>query len=283
MKRILGIVFIFSFGVLLSSCGFVQNPGGRAYDSNEASSRDELGESELAFSDTLFSVVRDRCGDCHNEVSGQAPYFAFPNDIQKSHDNILSLNLVNLSHPELSRIVNKVKDEGHQTWTGDWEADANELQSAVSSWALALGIEEEEVLTGSSRVTIPAMISDCSNSNVTTWTPMSFSLDGIVSGLTGAQFQLRICQQSDQTYRVSDYRVSTPSSIEFSGIKIHVNEIFDEAPSLNLVDNYELTILNNLVLLFPLQPNTADSLSVQEGPGVDKIHLDFDLIQIISN
>ncbi|MGA0163221.1 MAG: hypothetical protein ACO3LE_03090, partial [Bdellovibrionota bacterium] len=105
----------------------------------------------------------------------------------------------------------------------------------------------------------------------------------IVSGLTGAQFQLRICQQSTQSYRISDYWVSTPSSIEFGGIKIYVNEIFDEAPSLNLLENYELTILNNLVLLFPLQQNTGDTLDVREGPGVDKIHLDFDLIQVISN
>ena len=180
MKKILWGGFIFSFGVLLSSCGFVQNQGGRAFEADEGTS--ELGESEQAFSETLFSVVRDRCGDCHNEAAGNAPYFAFPNDIQKSHDYLLDLNLVDLFNPELSRLVTKVRENGHNTWTGDWDADADELQSAVSSWALALGIEEEEVLTGSNRVTIPAMISDCSDSNVTTWTPMNFSLNGIVSG-----------------------------------------------------------------------------------------------------
>lgn len=283
-KWFLGII-IFSCGILLSSCGFVQNPGGRAYDSNEASSRDELGESERAFSDSLFAVVQDRCGDCHNEVVGQAPYFAFPNDIQKSHDYLLDLKLVDLSYPELSRLVTKVRETGHNTWSGDWDADADELQSAITSWAEALGIEEkeEDVVTGTNRMTIPAMISDCSNPNVMTWTPMSFSLDGLVSGLTGAQFDLRICQQSDQTYRISDYRISSTIPLEFSGIQVFLNEAFDSAPALNNFESYELTILNNLVLLFPDLPNTADSLSVQDGPGLDKIHLDFDSIQVISN
>ena len=276
-----------SFG--FSSCGFVETPGGRGLNANaeRKEEEEELEESEAVFFRTLFPLVREYCGDCHNELGGQAPFFAFHHEIKRSHDAVLDSQrqLVRLENPSQSRLVTKARSN-HGSWTGDWEADALELQEAIEQWAYDLRIEEEvepEVIRGTNRVDVPlpSNLSSCSNP-INQWNWISFSLNGLVEGLVGAQARLRICKFSGQSYRIAGLEIQSPVSLELSGVRVYLNEVARSVAYLNFLTNRTVQASSSF-LSVNLGVDTQGFLPIENlAPNQDKIHLDFDSLRVIS-
>jgi hypothetical protein len=73
----------------------------------------------------------DKCGGCHR-VDDQAPYFARHDDVNLAYADTTSL--VNLTNPELSRLVTKVAS-GHNCWLGSDQACGETMTQWIKLWA----------------------------------------------------------------------------------------------------------------------------------------------------
>jgi len=154
--------------VLLTGCGSgsasktVSNPdtttsgGSEVFNykgQNPASTADIL-----KFQNNLWiNIARsDRCGGCHT-ATGQSPHFARSDDINLAYEAVISNNLVNLSNPSQSHIVDKVS-KGHNCWLKDPVACGDTLTTWITNWA------GNTVATANSTVLIPPPEKDVANS-----------------------------------------------------------------------------------------------------------------------
>lgn len=91
-------------------------------------------DSVMAFSLTVYPIVRANCTGCHTERGPQSPQFAH-SDVTTAHSNILPK--INLVSPASSRIVIKVAGT-HECWTS-CDADSQEFARAIDRWKTMLG------------------------------------------------------------------------------------------------------------------------------------------------
>jgi hypothetical protein len=82
------------------------------------------------------------CFNCHSEVSAiaQTPFFASA-DVNAAYEAVKSK--ISLDDPASSRLVVRLRDEFHNGWTGDFQADADTMQAAIQ--AFADGIPDSQV------------------------------------------------------------------------------------------------------------------------------------------
>jgi hypothetical protein len=76
----------------------------------------------------------NRCGSCHN--NSQVPNFVRVDNINEAYS--ISLPLVDLSRPALSRLATKVA-EGHNCWLASAEACGDIITSYIEAWANEVG------------------------------------------------------------------------------------------------------------------------------------------------
>jgi mono/diheme cytochrome c family protein len=91
-----------------------------------------------AFKTTLHPFVRAKtCISCH---TAQSPAFAQSNAVA-AFDAITMSRKVDLCKPETSRIVLKLKDDSHNCWTQDCNADSQALLAEIKKWAAGAGVD----------------------------------------------------------------------------------------------------------------------------------------------
>lgn len=109
---------------------------------------DPLGADVRNFQAELWEPLRalDKCGACHVE-GNQAPYFVRSDDINAAYETVMSLNLVNLESPGLSRLVERA-DSGHYCWasTEPPEFCGDVIETYIGNWASVGGVEVNEVV-----------------------------------------------------------------------------------------------------------------------------------------
>ncbi len=103
-----------------------QPEGSEATASPAASTNSNLSDSAIAFKTTLYPLVRDSCGNCHDE---RLPFFAVAS-VQSAHDTLINSNLVDLSNVSNSRIVIKING-GHQSYSSNM---GYQLETAITNW-----------------------------------------------------------------------------------------------------------------------------------------------------
>jgi len=81
-------------------------------------------------------VSSQRCGGCHNQITGQSPAFARSDDVNLAYQ--AALQVVNLAQPDQSRVVAKVAG-GHHCWTSSTSVCADILTTWIRNWASASG------------------------------------------------------------------------------------------------------------------------------------------------
>ena len=79
-------------------------------------------------------VLTKYCADCHTSTASnpQSPYFA-SNDVSASY--LAAQQKMDLSNPENSRFVLRLKDQFHNCWTTDCAADALVMKNAITAYA----------------------------------------------------------------------------------------------------------------------------------------------------
>ncbi|VAW84899.1 FIG00702062: hypothetical protein [hydrothermal vent metagenome] len=136
---------LFALFLLLLLVGCI---GGPSTTSNPVTSNSNAAKSYTgpvpattdvkAFMDTVWQDLKstNRCGNCH--VSGnQTPFFVRNDDVNLAYS--ATINLVNLSSPEDSRLVTKVA-EGHNCWLDSDSACAAVITAYIQSWGGGTGV-----------------------------------------------------------------------------------------------------------------------------------------------
>ncbi len=88
-------------------------------------------DSVAIFAATLHPITQMRCIPCHN--SFQQPLHAVT-DPNQAHEAIMGSFKVNFDNVSSSRMVAKLRDENHNCWTGDCNADSVEIENAINDW-----------------------------------------------------------------------------------------------------------------------------------------------------
>jgi hypothetical protein len=135
---------VICLGFLLGSYTHCVNPAGSSKkkqlamtdnsQSSTNSSNNNTGgsvDSVAIFAATLHPITQMRCIPCHN--SFQQPLHAV-SDSNLAHDAIMTSFKVNFDNVPTSRMSSKVRDENHNCWTGDCNADAMVIENAIQDW-----------------------------------------------------------------------------------------------------------------------------------------------------
>lgn len=84
-----------------------------------------------AFSTTVHPLTRANCVNCHG--SFQTPLHAVA-DPAEAHDAVVNAYKVNFDNIPSSRMVAKLRDEAHNCWSADCNADAAQMEQAIQDW-----------------------------------------------------------------------------------------------------------------------------------------------------
>ncbi|MFT6070656.1 MAG: hypothetical protein ACJAT2_001382 [Bacteriovoracaceae bacterium] len=88
-------------------------------------------DSVAIFAATLHPITQMRCIPCHN--SFQQPLHAVA-DPTEAHEAIMTSFKVNFDNVSSSRMAAKLRDESHNCWTGDCNADSMVIENAINDW-----------------------------------------------------------------------------------------------------------------------------------------------------
>lgn len=181
------------------------------------STPEDVPASLGAFQASVYPLITGEanCSICHTD-NGVAVNFASASS-ELSHENVLSLQLVDLVNPENSRLVERLRDERHNCWSGadGCADDAAEMLMAIQSWADQLGDSPEAMFN-----------------------PLALSSAAIpFSQQTTEAAQLRV---TDSLVAFYDFKGSGDDIIDVSGA----------APALNLTLQGEVTRIENGGLRF---------------------------------
>ncbi len=114
----------------------------------EAPNDRQVGSSKIfpaqpgAFVSTVYPLLTQYCSECHTPVAptSQQPYLASSN-LQMAYD--AAKTRMRLDNPAASRLVQRLRDEGHNCWSNDCAASAAAMQAAIAD--LAASIPETQV------------------------------------------------------------------------------------------------------------------------------------------
>ncbi len=142
------IVVVFLLGALLfayTNCGQpFSGPSELVFKSNVYGGGSDV--SYAAFEQTVYPITRSYCISCHTT---QPPEHAH-DDVKKAHDAVIKGFKVNFANIPASRLVAKLRDQGHNCW-GDCAENAAEMEAAITEWNDAIkdsGVDntpEEEI------------------------------------------------------------------------------------------------------------------------------------------
>ena len=86
------------------------------------------------FASTVHPILTANCSGCHTDSSStpQSPFFA-NSDPASAYDAVKSK--INLDDPASSRLVIRLRNEFHNCWSGDCQADSNTMEAAIVAFA----------------------------------------------------------------------------------------------------------------------------------------------------
>ncbi|HEX7079693.1 MAG TPA: LamG domain-containing protein [Gammaproteobacteria bacterium] len=99
------------------------------------------------FAATIYPKLEEHCGACHTSTSPtrQSPFFAEgpgtdPMAVAAAYEAAKAR--INLDDPASSRFVVRLREESHNCWTSDCDADASVLQAAIQDFADGVPLTE---------------------------------------------------------------------------------------------------------------------------------------------
>ena len=96
------------------------------------------------FSSTVYPILTTNCSGCHatDTALQQSPFFAEnagPDALSIAYEAAKSK--IDLNDPTLSRFVIKLRDESHNCWSSNCQADAATMESAINDFANGVPID----------------------------------------------------------------------------------------------------------------------------------------------
>lgn len=134
----MGLIITLTFSsLILMSCGDsvveIKPPAPIENNNIEYTGPSPLTEDIQKYKTALWDNISttDKCGACHT-LGEQAPYFASRNNVNEAYT--ATIDLVNLSKPQDSRLVEKVSG-GHNCWLESNQACAENMQQWIKLWS----------------------------------------------------------------------------------------------------------------------------------------------------
>lgn len=94
----------------------------------------DTSDAPAIFTDQVYPILVSNCVECHAESAStpQAPFVANA-DVDAAY--IASRDKIDLDTPANSRLVIRLRQEFHNCWSDDCQADADEMQAAIKTFA----------------------------------------------------------------------------------------------------------------------------------------------------
>jgi len=231
-----------------------------------------------AFRVTTYPLVRNYCAGCH--TSSVQPFFTSL-DVKAAHDSLVNGSKVNLETPANSRLVLRLKPDRHFCWS-DCDANAAEMQSAITAWKNALSPSASAATprTSSIRVNtvgtpIPSALpigGDTPANFITLTWALDSDSDTISPNLNGATFSVDIQKADGFSYRLKNPKLTTPSSAALvQDIRFAVNGVIrSNEVAYSLLDQIVPLSKNGKVLM-----TTPILLQIDKGAGADRLSVSF--------
>ncbi|MEQ3636630.1 LamG domain-containing protein [Alcanivorax sp.] len=86
------------------------------------------------FETTVYPLLEPHCSECHQSdaTTAQAPYLA-ANDVDEAYSAAQSK--IDLNQPELSRLVERLREDNHNCWSDSCSDDADDMEDAIHDMA----------------------------------------------------------------------------------------------------------------------------------------------------
>ena len=86
------------------------------------------------FETTVYPLLEPHCSECHQSdaATPQAPYLA-ADDVDEAYSAAQSK--IDLNQPELSRLVERLREDNHNCWTDSCSSDADAMEDAIRAMA----------------------------------------------------------------------------------------------------------------------------------------------------
>lgn len=90
--------------------------------------------SSSAFATHVYPLLDNFCSECHapNASAAVSPYIGH-NNVDAAYQ--AAQGVINLSQPAMSRVVQRLANEGHNCWSDDCSADASAMTDAIAALA----------------------------------------------------------------------------------------------------------------------------------------------------
>lgn len=100
----------------------------------EPGSSRSFPQSSSDFASTVYPLLKNNCAACHTEnaANPQSPFLA-SDDVDTAY--FAAQSKINLDFPAISRLVIRLREEGHNCWSGSCSADADVMQQEISAFA----------------------------------------------------------------------------------------------------------------------------------------------------
>jgi len=161
----------------------------------------------------LWDNIRldSRCGQCHNQVTGQQPMFARTDDINLAYQ--AANTVMDLTSPGDSRMVQKFANGHHFCWQGSDSACADILERWISAWAATAGTGAKSIV-----LTAPSSLRDPGSSK--NFPDSSAGFTGIHNLLT--TYCSRCHSDTAQT-KQQPYFASSDIDVAYEAVKSKIN------------------------------------------------------------
>ncbi|HXH75007.1 MAG TPA: hypothetical protein VNJ08_08580 [Bacteriovoracaceae bacterium] len=237
-----------------------------------------------AFTKTVYPITRANCINCHMT---QTPTSAHQNP-QVALNAIVSQFKVNFDNIPASRLVRKLRDEGHNCW-GDCNKNADEMQDAIEKWALTIKQIEAAAVpvpAAEAPVVIKSIITESSRSiatelldpknKVNLITSITFDISAYL-GFPNAYFVIDVIEYDEYSYKFSKPRIKTPTeNVYVSNVKILINGKYDPQNALYTVIEKTTTAADRILSA------SAMVAFKDKGPDIDQLSISFDKLRLVT-
>lgn len=135
MRTLFHLPFWLGLVVILSACGGGGSSTAPPQDDQDNPRVNDLNANQKAFAETVFPIVEKNCANCHSENSDtriDLAKFAHTDPVI-AHAVITNRNLIDMTSPDSSIMVNRIINDAHFCWT-DCNSDANTIIAAINEW-----------------------------------------------------------------------------------------------------------------------------------------------------
>lgn len=182
--------------------------------------------SYTAFKEHVYPITRARCVSCHYSNAIEPVHAAA--DYEIAHDALIQQYKVNFSNLPSSRIVAKLRDEGHNCWS-NCQQNAQEMLAGVEKWYAAIqasngGGSADPVLVGLATGSSRTLKLELGQENLVS---LTFDLSGILKQ-PGISFVVNVEEYDEYSIKFSSPRIEAPAGVRLKvkNIKLHLNGIY---------------------------------------------------------